>query len=196
MKKYLLLLCTFLVVGLSANAQEFSIGPKMGVSQANVSFSGSDFQVSDGKLGYHVGLFMRMGGNSLFVQPELLYTNTGGSFMRTVGIDFDSYDVSFDRVDLPVMLGFKFLGLLRVQAGPIASVLVNSRLSDTVSTLDNVDYKSATFGYQAGLGVDLGNFILDLKYENSLGNISNSILGVNTDQRQNQVVFSAGIRLF
>jgi hypothetical protein len=94
------------------------------------------------------------------------------------------------------MFGFKLLSLLRLQAGPIASILLNYKVEDALQNAIDVDYSTSTLGYQAGIGFDIGNFILDFKYESSLSKISKSIIGFETDQRQNQLIFSAGFRLF
>ncbi|UJP65248.1 porin family protein [Mongoliitalea daihaiensis] len=178
-------------------AQDFSIGPKVGVSQSNISVSGDGFESGEATLGYHVGAFIRMGGSSIYVQPEFLYTNTGGTIIQKNANSVDAtIDANFNRLDIPFMVGFKLAKVFRIQAGPIASILLDYTLNDALNVAQDVDYKSSTLGYQAGIGFDLGNLILDLKYENSLGKISQSIAGFNTDQRQNQLMVSAGFRLF
>lgn len=177
-------------------AQEFSIGPKIGLSQGNVEVNGDGFSTGDSKLGYHVGLFARLGGNAIYLQPEVLYTNTGGEFKQTQGSDEVNFETTFNRLDVPVLVGLKIADFFRVQAGPVASFMLNSEVSQDVGNAELPDYKSSTLGYQAGIGVDVGNMILDLKYEGPLGKVSESIAGFSTDQRQNQVILSLGIRLF
>jgi hypothetical protein len=195
--KNILLPLLLILFSLAVYGQEFSVGPKIGVSQSNITLSNENFISGDDSFGYHVGLFVRMGGNSIFVQPEFLYTNTGGTIIQKQANSDDIFiDASFDRVDIPFMLGFKLAQFFRIQAGPIASILIDYTIVDSNQNPLNVDYNSATFGYQAGLGLDVGNFILDFKYENSLGKISNSTKDFATDQRQNQLIFSAGFRLF
>lgn len=196
MKKTLFSLLVILF-SLTAYGQEFSVGPKIGVSQSNISLSNEDFISGEDSYGYHVGLFVRMGGNSIFVQPEFLYTNTGGTIIQKQTNSADIFiDANFDRVDIPFMLGFKLARFFRIQAGPITSILIDHTIVDSNQNPLNVDYNSATIGYQAGLGLDVGNVILDFKYENSLGKISNSTSDFATDQRQNQLIISAGFRLF
>lgn len=177
-------------------AQEFSIGPKIGVSQGNVQVNGNDFSTGNSKLGYHVGLFARLGGNSIYFQPEVLYTNTGGDFESSLGNTTVTYSASFSRVDVPVMFGFKIAEVFRIQAGPVVSFLLDSDLDSDGTGLTPPDYNTATLGYQAGIGVDVGNMILDVKYEGPLGKQADSIAGFATDQRQNQLILSLGIRLF
>ncbi|PRY88899.1 porin family protein [Mongoliibacter ruber] len=195
MKQAVLVFITILLSH-AISAQEFSIGPKVGVSQANISVNGDAFSSGDSFTGYHLGLFVRMGGSSIFVQPEFLFTNTGGTIVETSNTSVRTINANFNRFDIPLMMGFKLANFFRVQAGPIASVLLDYTIEDGVQNALDVDYSNSTIGYQAGVGLDVGNLILDFKYENSLGKISRSVAGFETDQRQNQLIISAGFRLF
>lgn len=194
-KSLCIALAAFFAVGTAA-AQEFSIGPKIGVSQGNIQVDGNGFSKGDSKLGYHVGLFARLGGNAIYLQPEVLYTNTGGEFEENTGPTSVSYEASFNRLDIPVLVGLKLANIFRIQAGPVASFVLNSEVSSDVHSGQLPDYKKSTIAYQAGIGVDVGNMILDLKYEGPFGKNSKDIAGFDTDQRQNQLILSFGIRLF
>lgn len=180
----------------TVSAQEFSIGPKLGISRGNVEVNGDGFSSGSSKMGYHVGLFARLGGNAIYLQPEVLYSNSGGEFSETQGSEEIHYKASFNRLDIPVLVGVKFADVFRIQAGPVVNFMLNSEVSEGVNNATLPDYKKSTLGYQAGIGVDIGNMILDLKYEGPLGKVSESIAGFATDQRQNQVILSLGIRLF
>jgi hypothetical protein len=196
MKKYLLILICLFGIN-SIYAQDFSIGPKVGINRGNVMVTGNGFDSGSSRYGYHLGAFARLGGDFIYLQPELLFTQTGGEivFLTSNGTNAE-VDVSFNRVDVPLMLGLKWGNFFRVQAGPVASILINYNLDDSFQVAQNVNYNRATLGYQAGVGIDVGNIILDLKYESSLGKIANSVAGFSTDQRQNQLILSAGFRLF
>lgn len=196
--KKLLFTFAFLSFALSAFSQDFAIGPKVGISQTKLDLSKEYLKSGDAKFGYHVGLFARVGLGGFFVQPELLYTQTKArfSFEEMGSQPSNEYESSFNRLDVPVMLGFKLFNVVRLQAGPIASFNVNSELKNAGEDVRDVDFKKSTLGYQAGLGLDIGNLIIDAKYESALGNISNSVGGYETDHRLNQWILSLGFRLF
>jgi opacity protein-like surface antigen len=96
------------------------------------------------------------------------------------------------------MVGVK-LGPARINAGPVGSFLINSprELIDDPS-LETI-YSKMSFGYQAGVGVDLiGLLIVDLRYEGSLKKYQNQIenaLGtsVNLDDRASAFLLSIGL---
>ena len=80
--------------------------------------------------------------------------------------------------------------------GPVASILLDYKIEDSLNAVVDADFSSSTLGYQAGVGLDVGNIILDFKYESSLSKISKGVAGFETDTRQNQLILSAGFRLF
>lgn len=196
--KKLLFTIAMMSMTLAAFSQDFSIGPKVGISQSKLDLSKENFESGDARFGYHVGLFGRVGFGGFFVQPEILYTQTKAQFsFDEMGSSSSSeYESSFNRLDVPIMVGFKLFNLLRLQAGPIASFDVNSELKDAGNDVSNADFKKSTIGYQAGLGLDIGNLIIDAKYESSLGNISDNVGNFETDHRLNQWILSLGFRLF
>lgn len=191
----LLALSLFAVDGYS---QGFSFGPKVGVSSTTLKFDDNEIEGGDQQTGFHVGAFARFGGAGFFVQPEVLFTQTSGDFTYNgfdPGGDPD-FEASFNRLDIPVMVGFKFFKFMRIQAGPIASISLKTDIQNAGQAIQDVDTNSATFGYQAGIGFDIGNLILDAKYEGGLSGVVNSIAGYSTDQRINQWVLSLGFKLF
>lgn len=199
MKRFLFAL--LLVLGTTQAFSQNGIGIKAGLSSTKIDFDNENFVPSDAQTGYHIGLFGRFGGAGFFVQPELLFTQTRGEFAYVPsGVAGSSapenYEAEFNRLDIPVMVGFRFFKVLRVMAGPIASININSELKNAVETVDDADFNSATFGYQAGLGVDIGNLSVEGKYEGGLSKVTNNIGSFSTDNRLNQWVLSVGFRLF
>lgn len=194
MKKLLIFIVFAAFLSQQVQAQIFTMGPKFGISQGDVKVS-EGFRGEDSKIGYHVGAFARINLPVIFIQPEVLYTNTGGSFSDNTF----NYDVEFNRLDVPMMIGLKLGSVLRLQAGPVATYLLNGNMSsnDGSTTSKLIPPKEDfTFGYQAGIGLDIGNLVLDFKYEGGMTNAINGYSAVPTDQRQNQLILSMGFRLF
>lgn len=195
--KKLILSLALLAFALTGYSQGFAFGPKVGLSQTELDLKSDDFKSGDSKFGYHVGLFARIGIGPLYLQPEVLYTQTQGQFSFDDGVGaIKEYEADFNRVDIPVMVGLKMFKFLRIQAGPIASINVNSELKNAGTTVRDAKFEDATIGYQAGLGLDIGNLIIDAKYESSLDKFSGGMAGFSTDQRVNQWILSVGFRLF
>lgn len=172
MKKYLFSLALLLVFCASAMAQ-FTLGIKGGI---NVSKLNTDNYTQSNVTGYLVGAFARV-GKGLYVQPEIYLGSKGGQFNydsngSTVGGDAK---VRFTTLDVPVLIGQSFGASgfnIRAMVGPVYSYVLdrNASYSDNLSSAyrDLGDYNHSTLGYQAGLGVDLGNIALDARYEGGL----------------------------
>jgi hypothetical protein len=152
----------------------------------------------DASYGFHGGLFVRLSLLGIYIQPELLLTSSENKIKITEpGIPEEIRTQKFNKLDIPVLLGFK-LGPVRINAGPAATIKLSSpkELFDTEG-YENL-YKSATFGYQAGVGVDILNKLtLDLRYEGNLNKFGNEIvIGGETfelDQRSSAISLSLGI---
>jgi hypothetical protein len=192
MQKFILsalLLCWIAFGGYSQNG---GFGIKAGLSSTEVDFKNKQFTPQGAQTGYHIGVFGRIGGGGFFVQPELLFTQTSGKFLN----DEDQINAQFNRLDLPVMVGMRFFKVLRLQAGPIASLNIDSKLKEAGTTVRDVEFKNATLGYQAGLGIDLGNLSIDGRYEGGLSKWTENIGNLDTDNRINQWVLSVGFKIF
>jgi hypothetical protein len=202
---------TFVIFSIPClHAQFLSVGPRVGISSSKVQvderFTANGEEISydteNAKVGFHVGAFARMKISSFYVQPELLYTSSGGSIaVESESKGKDIWNLRYNKIDLPVMAGFKFAKVLRIQAGPTFSYLLSTDARDT-DEFDNIsqNYKDATVGYQVGLGLDIGKLFLDFKYEGNLSNLGSEVsLGnqnFDTDFRNTQFILSAGLNLF
>jgi hypothetical protein len=151
----------------------------------------------DAVAGYHIGLQSRIKLAMVFVQPEL-YFNTGGAIVEQVYEDgaTELLNIEFNSIDLPVLLGMK-LGPVRLMLGPVGSYVISGE--NELTSLDP-DYSmlssSMTWGWQAGIGVDLSRFTLDARYEGSLSTFGETLsIGGKEyilDARPNQFLISLG----
>jgi len=156
--------------------------------------------LKNAKYGFHGGLFLRLSLFGIYAQPEFLLSTRTNEY-TIVNVQSTASTVvkqKFTKLDIPVMVGAKF-GPLRINAGPAASLLINS----PKELIDNPDYKSMysrmTIGYQAGLGLDiLKKLTFDIRYEGSLKKYQNRIENAtgtkfNIDDRPNAFLFSLGL---
>lgn len=193
MKKIILSMLAVMAFGYSYS-QSFSLGLKAGVSSSKLKVEDNQAALKEGdlSLGYHVGAFARIGAAGLFLQPEVYFNNTSNKTLQNVSTtstpDYQEVKFNLSKVDVPVLVGFKFL-IARVYAGPVASFLTSAKL-DKNDIKDQ--FKSNIFGYQAGAGLDITKLTLDIRYEGQFGSISDV---ANGTKNINQVMFSVGFKL-
>lgn len=202
MKKSILILLT---IAISSGAfAQFNWGLKAGASSNNFNFesvqSGTQATIEAAEQatwGFHGGVFFRLSLFGLIVQPEVLLSMAENNLLYTevAGSSADEIKSQFKKLDVPIMLGVK-LGPVRIMGGPAASVM----LSSTSEIIENPGdlYKNATFGYQAGLGVDIAEKVtIDLRYEGGLTKYGEEITiggeSFTLDGRANAIILSAGI---
>jgi hypothetical protein len=210
--KKLFAIILVILISLPAFSQ-LKFGVKAGVSTTSLSMpkiktitSGTASYTVDAltnaKYGFNGGVFMRLTILGLYVQPEFLFsTRTNEYTVKNIQTSASSIvKQNFNRFDIPVMVGFKF-GPIRLNAGPAASLLINSP-KDLISDPNfKAMYGKMTIGYQAGLGVDLlKTLTFDMRYEGSLKKYQNQIQGlvgsntpINLDDRANAFVMSLGL---
>lgn len=192
---------------IAANAQ-LKFGVKGGVNSSYIkmddiiSVSGGEKYslegIKSGTVGFHAGLMTRVTFFGVFIQPELYFSSTGGEVEVT---DLITQAVSirkmeFKKLDIPVLVGFKF-GPARINAGPVASIIIDSKADLIEKAGYEEKIKGATFGYQAGVGIDILSISLDVRYEGNLSKLGEGVnIGGNDfefDSRNPQFIFSLGI---
>lgn len=187
-----------LAAGMVAQAQ-VAIGVKGGVSSSNVDVKNvkntfMQFRDTDNITGYHLGAFTRFKAGALLIQPEGVFTSSGGKVAVTQTQDGAQVETTeafrFNRLDVPLLMGLSVLNVLRFQAGPVASVLVNGKFAD--QDIDNYLDKT-DLGWQAGIGVDIGQLTADVRYERVKRNYTNQ--GSSFDVGNEQVILSLGFKI-
>lgn len=207
-KKLLILLFVLAFVKGNDSYAQFTIGIKGGVnlSQLKTDFKTQSFgdnlqQSLDTKTGYVGGVYMRI-GTKFFIQPEFLFSAKGGSVNILKGgstTTSQTLSIEYTNFDIPVLLGFK-VGPLRINAGPMASFKITDKGLDeelkAYSSNVGESFKNASYGYQAGAGVDLGALSLDLRYEGSLSEVTgNTFNNINFTQKGNLWQLTLGLRI-
>jgi hypothetical protein len=204
-KKLLILFFFFTLAKVNASHAQFSLGIRGGInfSQLKTDFKSQSFsdnlqQSLDTKTGYVGGVYVRI-GSKFFIQPELIFSAKGGSINILKNGTQQSVAIDYTNIDVPLLVGLK-VGPLRINAGPMASFTVSSKgLDEAIKTYSSnlgESFKKASYGYQAGGGVDLGSLSLDLRYEGSLSEVSSlSSSNINFSQKGNLWQLTLGLRL-
>ena len=198
MKKVLLTIMALLMINIIYG--QFTLGPRVGLSSSSIDFDsftigGETISSGNATAGFHAGIFSRITLGFLYIQPEALFTQSGGEIQLNENGLNEILDVKFNKLDFPVMLGTRFLKVFRIQAGPTLSLLLDAKAEGLEEDIKS-GYNDATIGYQAGVGIDLWSLILDLKYEGNLSTFGAELFGFETDQNNNQWIVSVGFKLF
>lgn len=172
--KNLVLTFVFFATVYSANAQFLNWGVKAGMNyNANgdlVVLSeeiASDPFSSSQELGYHFGLLAEIKlPLFMYIRPELLYTHTESSY----AIESDEAKLKMDRIDIPVLLGFRVFKIGRFFLGPNFQYVLNTDLSasDNIAKIKNISYDDFNVAAQVGFGLNFGRFGADIRWEAGL----------------------------
>lgn len=173
--KNLYLFVVVFCLTLSANAQFLNWGIKGGI---NYNANGdllvvaddiiSDPLSSNQELGYHFGLLAEIKlPLFLYLRPELLYTHTESSY--SVDDGEGEAMLKMDRIDIPVLLGFRVFKIGRFFFGPSFQYIMNTDLSaENVDNIKNISYDDFNMAAQVGIGLNLGQFGADIRWEAGL----------------------------
>lgn len=174
-----------------SKAQIFKLGVKAGlvVDQSKVSVAGINLHETTPGFELGVQTQIKIPVVGLFVQPEFVYSRVSSKIDTPTG----NQHLVTSQFDIPVMIGWKFL-FMRIQAGPVFS------FPSTSFSQFKTDFKNYNTGYVAGLGVDLGRFTIDARYQGEFSKRESDILGGVFPQRisvmNGRFNFSLGYTLF
>ena len=208
MKKILIITCLTMISLVSYSQIEF--GAKIGVNSLDLVADGIkvnnnnrflDINYKGATYGNHIGLYSRLSFLGIYIEPALILNSNNVKYTiddySEGGILSTIINESYQNLDIPIMIGFK-KAFVRLYGGPVAHIFVSN-----ASELTNVDsyegkFKTATYGYQAGAGVDIWKFRLDVAYEGNLSNFGDHIniggTSYSFGQTASRVLFTLGYR--
>ena len=189
MKKTMLLLLCGLFAAAIANAQ-VRLGLRAGLSTTDLQVdpltisapNGLDYlelAVNEAHFGIHGGLVLQARiGKRFLLQPEVLFNSSRVDFkakeLGMPGATGDIFTEKYQYLDIPFLLGFRF-GPFRLQAGPEAHIFLNS--SSDLFDFEGYGqrFRSASYGWIGGLGLDIWNIMLDVRYEGNFSSFGDHI---------------------
>ena len=169
MKKTTLILLAFLIVPLVSFSQGVGIGVKAGANFSNVNWDEPDIS-PESVTNFHFGGYLNLNLSDKFgITPEVLFSSEGS---ETV---FGKYDMTY--VAIPVMLKYKPIKFLFIEAGPQFSFLTKAELNSGQVTEDIKDqFKNNDFGLALGAGVNLPlGFNAGARYVLGFANINEAL---------------------
>ena len=131
-----------------------------GLNFSDFSSKDKSFDVSN-KLGFQAGISIGVNLGLVAIQPEILFVR------QTFGVehaDIGRVKVKSNSIDVPVLLSVRVLKPLRINVGPVFSVMNDCKYK---WGSDLIDFGRArpTVSYTLGLGLVLGrNFLIDCRY--------------------------------
>jgi hypothetical protein len=171
--KILMSLAAALILCQVAMAQ-FHLGIKGGANIMKVE--GKSFK-QEFRYGYVVGGFAEIGlGPKFHLQPEVLlnqYSTTLDSNYKSVYqnvINSNQSQVKLNYLAIPLLLDYKFIGPIHIQAGPQYAILINK--NKTFLQNGSEAFKHGDFSMIAGAQVKLATFRVSARYVVGLSNIN------------------------
>ena len=144
-------------------------------------------QNPDKAIGYHIGMYAKQDFKGWYIRPELFYTKTSSNY------EVAQFDMS--KVDLPVLVGINFNTPFSIFAGPAFQYIIDTDL-EGFSLGDVAD--DFTVGLNVGIGFQISNFGIDLRYERGLWENEVDFTGISEgriDTRPDQLILSLSVKL-
>ena len=192
MKKIILFVPVIMFLVSTGFAQSFHFGLKGGVDLHKIAGSGFKDKVN---AGFHIGAFAEIGlPGKLDLQPEVYYSQVNPETETTVNGVVTPSNISkikLGYINIPVLITYKLLPVLSIQAGPQFGILVKKD-KDAVQNGKDA-FKSGDVGIAGGLQLNFTKIKAYARYVAGLNDINNS----NSGKWHNQAFHvGLGFRIF
>ena len=199
MKKPLIIL--FILFTSIYGIAQVDFGIRGGITTAKLYTNLSDYN-SESILGYQAGAFVRIFlGKHPFLQPECYFTQKGGNLLNS---DVkNEWEVKLNSIDVPVLIGLKFLDLkvvkFTVYGGPVVSFISKKTVKyyeDGIQVIPpdpEENIKDTSWGLQAGASIDVLFLTVDIRHEWGLSDL---IKNSDTELKSGVWLIGLGFRLF
>ncbi len=198
-KLFLILFITFSLSQITTAQMAFGVKAGVNYNSNSIGEVSSDvFKGAESKTGYHAGVWVRfkIPAIGLYFRPELVYTNLENEVIYGFSDETTSY--TFQKIDIPLLIGRKIFGVGNVYAGPSFQYILNSDFS--FNDITDVKSNGFTLGLQLGGGIELGKFGIDVRWERAFSGVESTFIRatggpVNFDTRVNQIILGLSYKL-
>lgn len=193
-KKFLTVLLGLIAITGVASAQGFHLGIKGGANLLKIE----DKSFKDEfKFGYNLGAFMEINFNKKFgIQPEVLWAQstyrTATNIDQVIPGSSADVDVKLNYLQIPLVLSYRPVSFLSLQAGPQFGILLNEDESLFQNGKDA--FKKGDFSMLGGAQLNLGPLKAGARYVIGLNDISD--IDNQKDWKSKGWQLYVGLRLF
>lgn len=172
MKAIFLTLSMLVITIMNTQAQGFHLGIKGGANMDKINGQSFDDEF---KFGYNVGAFAELNlAPTLGIQPELLFNQstyrTGSDFSDVYPEGVNDVEGKLNYLTVPVLLSFRPVPVLSIQAGPQFGIAVNQDQKLTENTKDA--FKSGDFALVGGVQLNLSSLRIGGRWVEGLSNVN------------------------
>ena len=182
---------TFSIVSHSQSLDGFGF-----IAGLNYNANGDYFQSAestaqhpDRNVGFHVGLFGKI-GQRVYFKPALIFTSTKSGYSNG--------DFKMQKLDAPLLIGIKVIGPISVFGGPAFQYILDNDFEGV--SVEN--FKSdVSAGINFGISLNISKVGIDLKYERGFSKNEANFLNNNNidlsriDSRPDQLILSFSLLL-
>jgi len=202
MKKITLLFVLMLAASFAFS--QISLGPKVGFNTSKLTTDASEIS-SDISNSFNFGVFLRL-GKKIYVQPEVNWLTRGGVFKKPQIDDVlpINQEIEMKTIEIPVLLGWRIInfgvGNVRLMVGPSASIVTDKTVSisneeEFFNPIKDSDLADMIWGFNAGVGVDVLMFTLDVRYQMGLNEVLKKVNDIDFYSKNNVFAVSLGWKI-
>lgn len=203
-----------LLISSAALSAQIRLGIRAGLVNLNVPASANtipaggnspelQLDVDEAQFGIQGGFVVQIPlGEKWIIQPEVIFNSNRIDYeieeLRSSGAVTKVLSEKYQYLDIPLLLHYRF-GALRLCGGPLGHLYINS--SSDLLAYDNYEqrFEELTYGYQLGVGLDIWNIMLDVRYQGNFVRFGDHMYfnenRYDFDQRPERLIFSLGILL-
>jgi hypothetical protein len=158
-----------IIISSNLSQAQIKIGVRGGLNASNISFD--NLPERSEKYGYHLGMFLEVPVVPAFfsIQPEVSFSTKGTEYKYLN----DRKTLTMNSVDLFLPVAFK-LSTVDLTVGPFMSFLINkpvyTQYTDNSVIING--FKKVDAGLTAGLAFNISKFLLGVRYNQGLIDVS------------------------
>ena len=190
-------------ITIPTNAQNLEWGAKAGMTHQNFGDAFGNWDNFSSRFssdfGGDIGVYGRAMFAGFYVQPEVMFhrTNKQVSFDNPDPSESDKIEVSYSRLNIPILIGQRFFKVVRYSVGPVGTLNLGGE--SQAGSVDNISYKDFNVALQAGLGADIWKLRIDAKYQLSFSDVTDKVTvndeSVGTSNYGNFFLLEVGYKL-